>query len=140
MRLPEALPAKRTALLIGLKQRHQADFDAWRPILAELAADPELDWLELPFVPVGAILRGIISGAMDRKLTDPVLREHFAPVWGSAELLKEAVGIESDAEMVLLVVGGTGEVLWRRDGGPGARGAAELTTWLAYPEVKPSGE
>lgn len=128
--LPAAASAERTVLLLAFRQRHQDDLDAWRPHLAALAAPGEVDWVELPYVDVPRLLKGIIRAAMDRSIDDPVTRDHFAPVWGSPAQVQAGLQITDDEQIVVLVVDRGGEVLWRRTGPPGADGPAALEAAL----------
>lgn len=123
--LPTAMPAERTVLLYGFKKSHQDQFDAWRPILAELAADERVNWRELPFLAVGSVLRGVIGLAMDKTLKDPVQRAHFAPIWASGDPTREALGVDG-AQMVLVVCDRQGEVRFQVAGAPTEEAVAGL--------------
>jgi hypothetical protein len=128
--LPASMPAERTILLLGFKQSHQAEFDAWRTQLPSLVGE-DVDWLELPFVHVPGFLRGIIGSAMNRSLKDPVVRAHFAPVWADPGPVLQAFDITTDDEMVLVVVDATGSLLFRVDGAPTDERRADLTAALS---------
>lgn len=131
--LPSALPAERTVLLLGFKRSHQSEFDLWRPTLQSESAPDGIDWLELPYVNVGRLLKSIIGTAMDRTITDPVTRAHFAPVWDSPSSVKDAFQIDSDDAMVLVVLGPAGDVIARIDGPPTDAAVARLRAALTAP-------
>ena len=110
--LPDSPPAPRTLILMGLGREHQAAFEAWRPLVRELAADPTVDWIELPFVDVGAALRLVIEPALEVELAEPLVQAHFAPVWGPPEPWMKALSITSKEHMQLLLLeDGEGRVL-----------------------------
>lgn len=129
--LPARMPAERTVLLLGFRQVHQKGFDQWRPLLASRAEHERVDWLELPFVDVGAVLGRIIGAAMDRQLDDPVTRAHFAPVWASADPVREALAVSDDKELAVVVCDRTGRVLWIGLGEPDDAAVAGLDAALA---------
>lgn len=131
--LPATVPAPRVILVLGFRQRHQADFEAWRPTTAALSQSAGVDWLELPFLDVPRFLRRIIGGAMNRSLTDPVCRAHFAPVWASADPVRAALGIDSDEDCVVVVIDAAGTVVHRVDGPPSPGSIAALTAVVTAP-------
>ena len=124
------MPAHRTILVFGFKQAHTKEFDAWRGPLSQLAQREGVDWLELPFVDVGKILKAVIRAAMNASMSDEQTRAHFAPVWGSAEPTKTALGITSDEEVVVVVCDEAGEVIARVDGLPDAQAIETLAEAL----------
>jgi hypothetical protein len=128
--LPASPPAERTVLLLGFRRSHQADFELWRTELGPQRHDGEVDWLELPFLDVPGLLEGIIGGAMNRSISDPVVRDRFAPVWASADPVRDALHIATDQQMVLVVVR-AGEVTLRLDGPPTAQARADLAAALS---------
>ena len=128
--VPDQMPAQRSILVFGFKQSHTKEFDAWRGPLAQLAKKEGVDWVELPFVDVGKILKAVIRAAMNATMSDDLTREHFAPVWDSPEATKVALGIESDEQVVVVVCDETGTVLARVDGDPTAEAIATLTAAL----------
>lgn len=134
--LPSKPPAERTVLMVGLQRAHNADFEAWWPTLVELSSEPSIDWLELPFVDVGAGLRLVIEQAMELELSDPVVRAHFAPVCASPEPLKQSLGVDSNEQMLLLLEGG--ELTWSQSGGPSPERVEALRQALTPPPEPPA--
>jgi len=129
--LPAAYAGEPLILLVGYKQRSQFDIDRW--LLGLLQAGVDAPILELPTIP--ALVPTLISGWIDDGM-----RSGIPPAdWGAvvtlygdaADPVAELTGTEFGQRARVLLLDGSGQVVWFDDAGYSVRRALELAERVA---------
>jgi hypothetical protein len=131
--LPEGFAGERNIVAIAFQRNHQSLVDSWVPWFDEHAAtDPGLRFYELPTIArIWAPVRNFIDGAMASAIREPVILQRTITVYGDMNRVTRPLGIEDRSTIEVLLVDGSGHVLWRASGGLTAPLAHELETALA---------
>jgi hypothetical protein len=107
--------------------------DSWVPWFEEQArVDPGLRFYELPTIGrIWAPVRNFIDGGMAAAIREPEILKRTLTIYGDVNRVTRPLGIEDRSTIALLLVDGSGEVLWRGGGGLAAPLAQDLETVLA---------
>ena len=129
-RLPEALPAERTLVVVAFRQWHQARVDRWiaRAVAAGVPATIRGAAGRLPCavveLPVLAArwrpVRRFIDGGMTAGIGDPDILARTITVYTDTDAFRRPLAIPSDEEVHAFVVRPDGTILARSAGEPDA--------------------
>lgn len=127
---PHAIPGDwkgaNGVLILGFAHDARAQMDQWR---TQLSLGDSDCWIEAPVVgDVSALIRPMIKGGMKGKYAG-ALRAHVTPVFDGADALRQAVP-RQHGNVVVLVIGGAGQILDTADGPPDATAIARLRASL----------
>jgi hypothetical protein len=117
-RLPGTLAGDVNLLLIAFRQWQQKDVDTWVPTATDLAtAHPAFRAYELPVISrVYRPVSGFIDGGMRGGIPDPAVRDTTITLYLDRKRFLAALGIDSVAEIVPMLVTPEGRILWRATG------------------------
>jgi len=125
--LPTALAGGPAVLLVGYEQRAQFDIDRW--LMGLLQAEVDAAIVEVPTIP--GLVPTAISGWIDDGMRAGIPREDWGAVvtvYGDdAEPIAALTGTENGQNARVLLLDGTGRVVWFHDRGYSAREALALT-------------
>ena len=130
--LPDGLVGERNLVAIAFKRDHQSLVDSWLPWFEEhAAADPGLRFYEIPTIGrIWAPVRNFIDGGMAAAIREPLILQRTLTVYGDVNRLTRPLGIEDRSTIALLLVDGSGLVLWSGSGGFAAPLAVDLESVL----------
>jgi hypothetical protein len=128
LRLPADFEGDRSIVLVAFRQRQQREVDSWMPELNALrAADPDLAVYEIPTLSSGwTPLRGWIDGGMARGIKSQAVREVTVTLYINKGPFKDALAINSEATIHLLLLDREGRVTFRTTGPATPEGIAAL--------------
>ena len=131
--LPADFEGHTNLLLIAFKREQQADVDTWMPFAASLRRGNEsLRYYELPVLGRGyRILRGFIDGGMRSGIPDLEARARTITLYIDKDQFRQALGIQSEDAIQVVLVSPKGEVLWHAEGRFTQARATELQARLA---------
>lgn len=130
--VPDAFVGDRNVVVIAFQRNHQRLVDSWMPWFeAQAADDPGVRFYELPTIGrIWAPVRNFIDGGMAAAIRDPVVLRRTLTIYGDLNHVTRPLGIEDRSTITLLLVDGSGAVLWRGAGGFDARLALDLEAAL----------
>ena len=116
--LPSDLEGEYNVLFIAFQRQQQADIDGWFPLVKQLAKEhPALAYYELPTLPRGNLLfRRWVNSGMRLGIPDKKMRQVTIPLYLNKEAFCEALNIQDEEQIHVLLVNRKGEVLWRAEG------------------------
>ena len=131
--LPDGFVGERNLVAIAFKRDHQRLVDSWLPWFDEHAvADPGLRFYEVPTIGrIWAPVRNFIDGGMASAIREPRILQRTLTIYGDVNRLTQPLRIEDRSTIALLVVDGSGLVLWSGSGGFAAPLARDLESALA---------
>jgi hypothetical protein len=131
--LPGGFVGDRNLVAIAFQRNHQGLVDSWVPWFeAQAAVDPGLRFYELPTIGrIWAPVRNFIDGGMAAAIREPAILQRTLTIYGDVNRLTKPLGIEDRSTIALLLVDGSGHVLWRGCGGFAAPLAHDLEAVLA---------
>jgi hypothetical protein len=119
-----ALPQEWTrggVLILGFAHDARAQMDSWRDALK---LSPDDHWIEAPIVGnVSGLIQPMIKAGMKSKY-EGALRDHVTPVFEGADVIRKTV--EPHADVVVLILDGSGQIVGREEGAPNAAAADRL--------------
>ncbi|MEI7547444.1 MAG: hypothetical protein WCK21_05225 [Actinomycetota bacterium] len=131
--LPAGFARERNLVVIAFRRDHQRLVDSWVPWFEEHAAvDPGLRFYEIPTLArMWAPVRNFIDGGMASAIREPVILQRIFTVYGDVNRVTRPLRIDDRSTIAVLLVDGSGQVLWRASGGFTAALADELEIVLA---------
>lgn len=123
--LPDAFADQPVILLVGYVQDTQFDLDRW--LLGLVQLDTPGERREVPTIP--GLLPGLASGWIDDGMRSGIPREDWAAVvtvYDEAERIVAITGNEKPRNGRILLLDGTGRIVWFHDRGFSAGKAVEL--------------
>ena len=131
--LPEGFVGDRNIVAIAFQRNHQDLVDSWVPWFEKQAAvDLGLRFYELPTIGrIWAPVRNFIDGGMAAAIREPVILQRTLTIYGDVHRVTQPLGIEDRSTIALLLVDGSGSVLWSGRGGFATPLAHDLETVLA---------
>lgn len=128
--LPADFGGERNVVFVAFKREQQAEVDSWLPhVQGLLARIPGTEYYELPTIGrMVGLIRGYIDRGMARGITSRAARERTITLYIDKTPFKNALAIDSEASIHILVVDRAGTVHWRSVGAftsAKARGMAE---------------
>ena len=131
--LPADLEAGYAIAMIAFKQRQQFDINTWLPVASELARTyPELVYYEFPTIDrLNPAARAFIDGGMRGGIPDPTARATTITLYLDKPAFRQALEIEDEDAIVVLLINREGEVFWREKGPATEAGVEELKERLA---------
>jgi hypothetical protein len=117
--LPDGFIGERNVVAIAFQRNHQSLVDSWVPWFEEHAAvDPGLRFYELPMIGrIWAPVRNLIDGGMATAIREPVILQRTLTIYGDVSRVTRPLGIDDRSTIALVLVDGSGHVLWRGAGG-----------------------
>lgn len=129
--LPAAFAGAPAVLLVGYKQRTQFDIDRWLMGLMQAGVDARI--VEIPTIP--GLTASFASGWIDDGMRAGIPEEEWPSVitlYGSAATpVAELTGTEAGQTTRVLVLDGSGRIVWFDDEGYSARKALEVAELVA---------
>lgn len=131
--LPDGFAGERNVVVVAFQRQHQGLVDSWVPWFeAQAATDPGLRFYELPTIGrIWAPVRNFIDGGMAAAIRDPVILQRTLTIYGDVSRVTRPLGIDDRSTIALLLVDGSGHVLWQGHGGFAGAVATELEAALA---------
>ena len=124
---PANLPGDRTLVILGCEQEQQAAIDTWTAGLGLTQPANTLPWIEMPVIDEpGMVMRWIIDTGMQRGIPDREIRSHVWTVYTDRAKFLASCGIDSMADIHVLVVARDGTILARETGRHTEAAAARL--------------
>lgn len=116
--LPGDFEGRCNLLFIAFKREQQAMVDTWIPAARYLASTyPELRYYELPTIkPLNAMTRWFINRGMRGGIPDPAARAATITLYIDKKPFREALRIQSEETITILLLDEGGRVLWRSEG------------------------
>lgn len=125
-------------LFVAYDQWQQREVDSWLPFAAQLETDLDLRYYELPVVGrMNAFGRMQLDFWMRRGIPDVDIRSRTLTYYVDRAQFRQALGIETDAHIAIVLVNRQGRVLWKTYGAYSAESAASLKDFLT-PEATPN--
>jgi hypothetical protein len=124
--LPTDIEAEYAVAMIAFKQQQQFDINTWLPVASELADKySDLVYYEFPTIDrLNPAARAFIDGGMRGGIPDPVARATTITLYLDKSAFKQALEIEAEDSIVVLLINREGQVFWRADG-PATEAAVE---------------
>lgn len=115
---PEDFTGRWNLLIVPFKREQQRDVNTWVPALQRLEQEfPGFIYYELPTIySLPALSRTFINEGMRAGIPDQTARERTITLYLDKDRFKEAVGIDSEQVIHLLLVDQKGQILWRAQG------------------------
>jgi len=115
---PEDFAGRWNLLIVPFKREQQRDVNTWVPALQRLERDyPGFIYYELPIIySLPALSRTFINEGMRAGIPDQTARERTITLYLDKDRFKDAVGIDSERVIHLLLVDQDGQLLWRSRG------------------------
>jgi hypothetical protein len=126
--LPTDFEGEYNVVLVAFRREQQNDVDTWLPFLRDVATSGRnVRVYELPTLnKTYRLMRGFIDGGMARGIPERATREATITLYIDKSPFKEALSIESEAQISTFLVRRDGRILWRADGRYAAGAAADL--------------
>ena len=131
--VPDAFVGDRNIVAIAFHRSHQRLVDSWVPWFEQQAgSDPGLRFYELPTIGrIWAPVRNFIDGGMAAAIREPLILQRTLTIYGDVNRVTKPLGIEDRSTIALLLVDGSGHVLWRGGGAFAEPLAHDLETVFA---------
>jgi hypothetical protein len=115
---PQDFPAKYTIVLIAFWRHQQQHIDTWLPFAAQLEDKYQnLAYVELPVIyEMGSIRQFMLNEGMRAGIPDEKAREKTITLYLDKPRFLEQLGIDSENEIQIMLVGEDGEILWHDTG------------------------
>ena len=127
--LPAAADGK-ALILLGMGRDDQVMIDTWLPLMASLEVSAGLRYYEVALVDdVNFALKAVITAGMKVTLPDAMFARTMA-LFEAREPVLASLELSEGAGMQVLLVDGTGAVLWLGAGGWSEAGEASLRAAL----------
>ncbi|MFW9908554.1 MAG: hypothetical protein ACFFEF_08255 [Candidatus Thorarchaeota archaeon] len=116
--IPDELPAKFNILIVAFQQWQQRLVNSWVPFLETLVSEESnVDYYELPTIRgMNRIYQRIIDGGMRAGIPNPETRRRTVTLYIDKEPFRDALEIDSEDDIQILLVDDSGEVQWRETG------------------------
>lgn len=131
--VPDGFLGDRNIVVIAFQRNHQDLVDSWVPWFeAQAVHDPGLRFYEIPTIGrIWAPVRNFIDGGMAAAIREPLILQRTLTIYGDVNRVTQPLDITDRSTIALVLVDGSGNILWR-----GARGfdpalASDLETVLA---------
>jgi hypothetical protein len=130
--IPDDLNGALKLIVLAFKRDHQYPVESWLPHLDRLEeGHPGLTVWEVPALSRSyRIWRGAIDGGMRAGIPDPKVRRHTLTTYTDLRGLQRALELPDLEEIYLLLLDGSGRVLWRTRGAYSEQTLVELTAAL----------
>lgn len=115
---PRDFEGEYNLLFIPFQQWQQREVNTWIPAAQQLEREmPGLVYYELPTIyELPGFSRTFINEGMRAGIPDQTARERTITLYLDKESFKEALAIQDEATITLLLVDSEGEILWREKG------------------------
>jgi hypothetical protein len=131
--LPQGLSGKEGVLVVGFSQSSRVEVTAWgKRLAAEYKDSPTVVYYEMPVLAgVPKLLRGWVLKKVTEGVPDRA-KARCLPVFDHEADWKAASGFTRDEDAYVLLVDGTGKVIWRTEGPVDDQHFAELKRRLLH--------
>jgi phosphoribosylformimino-5-aminoimidazole carboxamide ribonucleotide (ProFAR) isomerase len=124
---PADFPGDRTLVILGYEEEQQSAIDTWTTGMGLTQPTNTLAWIEMPVIDEpGMVMRWIIDTGMQRGIPDQEIRSHVWTVYTDRAKFQASCGIESMADIHVLVVARDGTILAGETGRHTEAAAARL--------------
>lgn len=124
---PAGFPADRTLVILGYEQEQQATIDTWASGMGLTEPGNRLPWIEMPVIDdPGMVMRWIIDTGMQRGIADKNARGHVWTAYTDRKAFLKSCGIDSVADIHVLVVARDGTILASETGRHSEAAAARV--------------
>lgn len=116
--LPDDFEGERNLVLIAFMREQQLEIDSWISTAKRLTQDhSNFRYYELPTISRGIPLaRWWLDGAMRAGTSDRAAREATITLYVNKQAFREALQLQTEDTIYVLLVNRTGRVLWRTEG------------------------
>jgi hypothetical protein len=141
VRLPHDLEGDLNLLLIAFQQWQQRLVDSWIPVAQHLEQQyPGLVYYELPTIQSMNILaKTFINEGMRAGIPNPKARQRTITLYLDKRSFREALAINREDTIHILLINRQGEVLWRAEGQTNEENGMALTRVIeartSHPEI-----
>jgi hypothetical protein len=131
--LPRDIERELAIVLVAFQREQQAAVDTWLPVARAIEdRKPRVCVYELPVIRrMNRLSRSLLDGAMRRGIPDQHARQHTITLYLDKPAFRNALGIESEDRIEVMLVDRDGRVLWRRTGPCDREGQAALERAIA---------
>lgn len=138
VRFPEGLTGERNVLLLGFLREHQDDIDTWlAPLPALMSRHADVAYYELPVIDrSNFFFRWILRTGMRAGIPDKQQRARTVTLHLDKKKFRDALQVESEETIRLLVINKAGAVLWRTQGRADEAKLQALDAFLAAGEQR----
>ncbi|HEY3377982.1 MAG TPA: hypothetical protein VGL77_10875 [Armatimonadota bacterium] len=121
LHLPHDLVGRVAVLMLGDKYDARYEVADWAHAVAAIAGEcDDLAYFQVALISgVGPVMRKVIDTAMVRG-TEPAERGHVLTVYGDLRELRKRLALSGRPHATVLVLGRTGRIAWRGEGGVSA--------------------
>ena len=117
-KFPEDFPAKYNIVLMAFYRQQQLDINTWLPYVDQLVSNYlDLAYLEFPVIykmsPIGQFM---LNEGMRAGIPDQQARENTITLYLDKTRFLEQLGIQSEAEIRVMLVKKDGSILWHGGG------------------------
>lgn len=132
--LPQDIEGEYAIAMIAFQQWQQRDINTWIPTAQDLSLTygDSLAYYEFPTIErLNALSRAFIDGGMRAGIPDPVARSITITLYLDKPAFQQALDIDGDAQIVVLVIDREGKVYHREVGRATAESDARLRAAVA---------
>ena len=124
---PADFPGDRTLVILGYEQEQQEAIDTWTAGMGLTKPENPLPWVEMPVIDEpGMVMRWIIDTGMQRGIPDREIRSHVWTAYTDRTRFLASCGVDSMADIHVLVVARDGTILAMETGRHTDAAAARL--------------
>jgi hypothetical protein len=118
VKLPAGFSASRNVVVVAFSRKQQDEVDSWREALSgiEQAGGRVESWQATVMGEVGDGLRAIVEGALRGVIRDDATRARYLLLYGEKSQLLARFGHPREDRILVLVLDGSGDELWRGHG------------------------
>ena len=115
--LPEAAAGRVALILLGFTHDSQTAVEAWaKKFRGDFGSQPGVTFFEVPMIGgMGVMAKWFIDGGM-RRGTPKADQENVITVYGSTDEWKRRVGYTEPKAAYLILIDGSGRIVWRNQG------------------------
>lgn len=136
--LPADFEKERNIVIIAFQREQQYDVDTWTPLMKRLTAEhTDLAVYELPTISaLNPLFQWYINRGMRAGIPDPGTRHATITLYLDKQPFRQALDLPDEERIYLLMVTGTGDVVWRTEGRWTQEKEQQLQAFLSQAVVK----
>lgn len=125
--------ASRNLVFVMFSREQQGDVDSWMPALDRMKGEVrQLDrWQAILMGDVGSSMQPIVEGAMRGIVKDDAIRRRYLLLYGDKPPMLAHFGHPREDQSLVLLLDGSGDVLWRGSGAWSKTTETSLRTAIA---------
>jgi len=115
---PQDFEKEKNLVTIAFQREQQNDVDTWTPMVQRLLTEhADLAYYELPTISaLNPVFQWFINNGMRSGIPDRSARAATVTLYLDKEPFKDALVIQTEAQIYILLVDGNGKILWRESG------------------------